>query len=133
MEPGVSSGSGGGGAGGGPAPSPGGGPGSATPPAAPGGGGWRFTLRVPSWSLAQLPDGEAAVFYQVEVTVLPPAGEPRKRSVGRRFSAFLVLHRRVGGLGGVGCVGWEQVAQPPASKQGYSGVRWRDRSVASVC
>lgn len=30
-----------------------------------GGGGWRYTLRVPSWSQAQLPDGETAVFYQV--------------------------------------------------------------------
>lgn len=29
------------------------------------GGGWRYTLRVPSWSQAQLPDGETAVFYQV--------------------------------------------------------------------
>jgi hypothetical protein len=27
--------------------------------------GWRYTLRVPSWSQAQLPDGETAVFYQV--------------------------------------------------------------------
>lgn len=32
---------------------------------------------------------------QVEVTVLPPQGEPRKRSVGRRFSSFVTLHRRV--------------------------------------
>jgi hypothetical protein len=34
---------------------------------------------------------------QVEVTVLPPQGEARKRSVGRRFSSFITLHRRVGG------------------------------------
>lgn len=27
--------------------------------------GWRYTLRVPSWSQAQLPDGDTAVFYQV--------------------------------------------------------------------
>jgi hypothetical protein len=27
--------------------------------------GWRYTLRVPSWSQAQLPDGETAVFFQV--------------------------------------------------------------------
>lgn len=33
---------------------------------------------------------------QVEVTVLPPQGEPRKRSVGRRFSSFVTLFRRVG-------------------------------------
>jgi hypothetical protein len=26
---------------------------------------------------------------------MPPQGEPRKRSVGRRFSSFVALHRRV--------------------------------------
>lgn len=113
--------------------------GALRPPPAPhhppsGEKGWRYTLRVPSWSQAQLPDGETAVFYQagrgdhlagmtphgagfqpslahpcrrcqhfmphppmqVEVTVLPPQGEPRKRSVGRRFSSFVTLFRRVG-------------------------------------
>lgn len=33
---------------------------------------------------------------QVEVTVMPPQGEARKRSVGRRYSSFVTLHRRVG-------------------------------------
>lgn len=35
-----------------------------------GGGGWRYTLRVPSWSQAQLPDGETAVFYQASASAL---------------------------------------------------------------
>ncbi|KAL4433954.1 hypothetical protein ABPG75_000395 [Micractinium tetrahymenae] len=80
-----------------PPPPPGG---ASRPPPAPhhppsGEKGWRYTLRVPSWSQAQLPDGETAVFYQVEVTVLPPQREPRKRSVGRRFSSFVTLFRRL--------------------------------------
>lgn len=37
-----------------------------------------------------------ALLLQVEVTVMPPQGVPRKRSVGRRFSSFLTLYRRVG-------------------------------------
>lgn len=27
---------------------------------------------------------------------MPPQGETRKRSVGRRYSSFVTLHRRVG-------------------------------------
>ena len=27
---------------------------------------------------------------------MPPQGEPRRRSVGRRYSSFVTLHRRVG-------------------------------------
>ncbi len=52
--------------------------GSGGPPG--GGGGWRYTLRVPSWSQAQLPDGETAVFYQVG------AWDPGRRSLGRSLS-----------------------------------------------
>jgi hypothetical protein len=37
----------------------------------------------------------AAAAPQVEVTVMPPQGEPRKRSVGRRFSSFVTLFKRV--------------------------------------
>jgi hypothetical protein len=40
-------------------------PGGGGDPPGGGAGGWRYTLRVPSWSQAQLPDGETAVFYQV--------------------------------------------------------------------
>lgn len=32
---------------------------------------------------------------QLEVTVIPPEGPPRRRSVGRRYSNFLTLHKRV--------------------------------------
>uniref|UniRef100_A0A1D2AAG2 PX domain-containing protein n=2 Tax=Auxenochlorella protothecoides TaxID=3075 RepID=A0A1D2AAG2_AUXPR len=56
---------------------------------------WRYTLRLPSWSLAELPDGDSSVFYQMEVTVIPPDGPPRRRSVGRRFSNFTTLHQKL--------------------------------------
>ncbi len=40
------------------------------------------------------------VFYQVEVTVLPPGGEaPRRRSIGRRFSSFVTLYKRLKEVG----------------------------------
>lgn len=57
--------------------------------------GWSFSLRIPGWHNAQLPDGESTVFYQVEVTVIAPDGSPRVRSIGRRFSNFLSLHNRL--------------------------------------
>lgn len=59
---------------------------------------WRYTVSVPSWSLAQLREDDPVVFYSVEVKLLPPEGEAhasRKHTVLRRFSHFQKLYLRL--------------------------------------
>lgn len=41
---------------------------------AQGGSGWRYTLRIPSWSQVMLQDGEPVVFFQVRLRA--PASKP---------------------------------------------------------
>jgi len=60
-------------------------------------------VSVPSWSLTQLRDDDAVVFYSVEVQLLPPDGSAqafRKHTVLRRFSHFQKLYLRLKELHG---------------------------------
>ncbi len=64
--------------------------GASRPPPAPhhppsGEKGWRYTLRVPSWSQAQLPDGETAVFYQAGRGDHLAGMTPTRRRVSTKF------------------------------------------------
>lgn len=78
-----------------PPPPPGG---ASRPPPAPhhppsGEKGWRYTLRVPSWSQAQLPDGETAVFYQAggRQAEGPQAGVPTRASLQPALTCWCSL------------------------------------------